>query len=836
MKRACSLLLNLTLWAALASPLLSGPETVSPYIMIDQFGYLPDAPKVAVLADPQVGFNATDQFTPGTTYQVRRWTDDMVVFSGAPMLWNGGITQASSGDRGWWFDFSSVTAPGSYYIFDVDQQLGSYRFDIRDDIYHDVLKAALRMFFYQRANEPKTAPYADPRWTDAAAFVGPNQDGEARNVLDPTNASTARNLTGGWFDAGDTNKYVTFANGVVHQLLTAYEINPGAFDDALNIPESGNGLPDLIDELKVELDWLLKMQNPDGGVLIKMGLANYENATPPSSITLPRYYGRVCSSSTISLAGMFAHAALVLQSFPSLTTYAATLQSSAVNAWNWYQTNPRSENCDNGEVLSGDADVSLHGQDQAEVVAAIYLYALTGNANYHTVVTAHYTVTQPYEDDSWSRYRPEQGDALLYYTTLAGANTTVKNNILTRKTNEAGYSHAYGMAPNADLYRAYMPDDQHHWGSNSIRANYGNTNLDLLVHNLDPTNHTDYRHRALAHLQYLHGVNPLHLVYLTNMYAYGAEFSANEMYHTWFSHGSIYDHALNSPNGPAPGYVVGGPNKNYGGGVSPPSGEPVQKSYLDWNTGWPENSWEISEPSISYQAAYIKLLSYFISAPGENKVRLSPRFFLSGAYENGQMHTALQSGGYLPLSQPYGIEPWHYTGPESVTRHTDQTVDWVLVSLRTDLSATATVSTKAGVLTANGYVVDAETGDALSFEVPPGPYHVVVRHRNHLDAISAETASLHTNASDADFTGSGDFSFGMHPIQDMEDGHFALWGGDGNANGMTTAFDFLHVWLPANGAPPGYEAGDFDLNGMVTAFDFLSVWLPANGTSTGVLD
>ena len=108
---------------------------------------------------------------------------------------------------------------------------------------------------------PKEKPYAEEPWTDGAAFIGPGQDKEARYVNDKENASMAKNLSGGWMDAGDYNKYVTFAGSAVHMLLTAYEQNPKIFSDDFNIPESGNGIPDLIDEVKYELDWIKKMQH-----------------------------------------------------------------------------------------------------------------------------------------------------------------------------------------------------------------------------------------------------------------------------------------------------------------------------------------------------------------------------------------------------------------------------------------------------------------------------------------------------------------------------------------------------------------------------------------------
>jgi hypothetical protein len=83
-----------------------------------------------------------ETFNPGTganQYQVRRWDNDAIVFTGTLQQWNGGATHTQSGDRGWWFDFSSVTTAGSYYVFDVANNIGSFRFDIGDNVYDEVL-------------------------------------------------------------------------------------------------------------------------------------------------------------------------------------------------------------------------------------------------------------------------------------------------------------------------------------------------------------------------------------------------------------------------------------------------------------------------------------------------------------------------------------------------------------------------------------------------------------------------------------------------------------------------------------------------------------------------
>src|SRR5208282_3751653 len=107
---------------------------------------------------------------------------------------------------------------------------------------------------------------------------------------------------GGWFDAGDTDKYVTFAAQPVHQLLTAYERHPAVFGDDTGVPESGNGVPDVVDEVKWEIDWLKKMQFDDGSVALKLGETVAVPASPPSSDSQPRFYVPACTSATIAAA------------------------------------------------------------------------------------------------------------------------------------------------------------------------------------------------------------------------------------------------------------------------------------------------------------------------------------------------------------------------------------------------------------------------------------------------------------------------------------------------------------------------------------------------------
>ncbi|MBP1995415.1 glycoside hydrolase family 9 protein [Paenibacillus eucommiae] len=589
--------------------------TLQKYMLVDQFGYRPGDDKVAVLVDPQTGYNSADAYIPGNTLEVRRVSDDHVMFTGSPTVWNNGATQSSSGDRGWWFNFSSVTAEGEYYIYDVQGSFKSYNFTIDENVYKDVLKAAIKTFYYQRIGTPHLPEHAGAAYADGAAFVGPHQDSQARNVFDRNNPATERDLSGGWMDAGDYNKYVTYTAQPVNELLSAYEQNQAIFTDDYDIPESGNGIPDVLDEVKWELDWLKKMQDSDGGVLLKVGVPSSggigEFANPPSAITSYRYYLPKASSSTIITSLNFAHAALVYRDFPSLKSYADDLQQRAIKAWDWYQANPKSDNADQGEIEAGDADMSIQSQAQIATVASAYLFALTGEAKYHAEFKNNYKTTWPLSDGYWGMYYGEQAEGVMFYTTLPNADPVVKAHILERRDVQ-DFDEAFN--DNDDLYRSFVPDFSYHWGSLQVRARLGATAYDFVQYEINPSKKDNYNKRAQNILHYFHGVNPTGFTYLTNMSEYGAESSISQIYHSWFADGSQWDLA-------PPGFVPGGPSTQYSGTSSPPLGQPMQKMYKDWNGiswEWPNNvdaSWEITENGIYYQAAYVKLLAKFVPAP-----------------------------------------------------------------------------------------------------------------------------------------------------------------------------------------------------------------------------
>ena len=615
----------------------SGAPDVSPFIVVDQFGYLPDMEKVAVLRDPQTGADAEQSFAAGSRYALVDASSGMEVYAGAPTPWNGGKEDPSSGDKASWFDFSSVTTPGSYYVLDIDNDVRSYAFVIADDVYADVLEQALRMFFYQRVGQEKTAEHAGAGWADTASHVGALQDHNARLFSDKDNAATERDLWGGWYDAGDYNKYTSWTAGYVENLLRAYVENPAAFGDDSNIPESGNDVPDVLDEAKWGLDFLVRMQEDDGSLLSIVGEAS---ASPPSSATGQSLYGSPNTSATLATAAAFAYGALVLaDQGTDFAAFAADLGMRAEKAYDWAEQNPSVvfKNNDSASGSSGlgagQQETDDYGRTAFKLDAAVQLFRLTGDAKYKTFVDANYQTSHLIAYGNYvSEWDVALQDALLEYTKAEGATPDIAETI--RGNYETGLAASVTIAPLSspeDPYFAYLKD--YVWGSNQTKAAKGNTFAAAVAHGVHPEYDADFMRGAARYIHYLHGVNPLSLVYLSNMNEHGAENSVNEFFHTWFADKSpAWDRVGVSTYGPPPGYLAGGPNPSYdwdgccpaGCGstennavctaesISPPKGQPPQKSYKDFNTGWPLDSWSISEPSDGYQIGYIRLLSKFV--------------------------------------------------------------------------------------------------------------------------------------------------------------------------------------------------------------------------------
>ncbi|MBS1518078.1 MAG: glycoside hydrolase family 9 protein [Bacteroidetes bacterium] len=748
----------------------SSPSVINNHIKVDQFGYRPGDEKIAVISNPQSGYNSNDPYLPGNVYQVRKWDDDAVVYSGNIAQWNSGATQTQSGDKVWWFDFSSVSAVGSYYIYDVQNKAASYRFEIGGNVYQSVLKQALRVFYYQRCGISKSLPFAGNGWTDTQCHKGNLQDTDCR-LYNNNNVSTSKDLSGGWHDAGDYNKYVNFTFEAVMDMLLAYKENPEIWGDDFNIPESGNGIPDILDEIRYELNWLLKMQNANGSVLSIVGVMNYSSASPPSADNSQRFYGPATTSASFTASSLFALAAIQFGSVGQ-TSFADSLKNAAVNSWNWGSANPSVTFYNSGIIGAGEQEVDSYERLVRKIAASAFLFHLTGNSVYKSFFESNYSQMHLLQ---WTYAYPFEGaqqNMLLYYSSLSGISSSVADAVknayrISMKTNNADNLPAY--LNKTDAYRAYLSNQNYTWGSNTTKARLGVMFKNMLTYKLDTLNKINYTNAALGIVNYFHGVNPTAFCYMTNMSAFGAENSVNEIYHAWFTDGSLlWDRVGTSTYGPPPAFIPGGVNPAYaldgccpsgcGGSnplcntslVTPPLGQPIQKSYRDWNTGWPQNSWTITEPAIYTQAAYLHMMSMFIDPSASVNLKVIIEGFYSLSDHRMNMRDSIRI--FLRNSSP----------PYALIDSSVTAVDSVLF-----------------------------TGEYDFPGVSNGAYYLIIRHRNSIETWSSVTHNVASgNILSVDFTDSFSKAYGNNTVQvDNSPVRYGIYSGDVNQDGVIDVSD-----------------------------------------------
>jgi len=630
-------------WIFLLPVALQAQPTM-PFIVIDQFGYLPHSKKTAVIRNPQTGFDNVQSFpAPGTIYQVVDALTDQPVFEGSPVQFNSGATDAASGDQIWWFDFSPVSTPGRYYILDVENDQKSYPFSINDKVYDEVLKHAVRMFFYQRAGHEKLAQYAGEGWADKASHTALARERNPEVSFDKDNgkAGTERNLLGGWYDAGDQHRYTHHIVGYIETLLLMYLEKPEAWADDYNIPESGNGIPDLLDEVKWGLDYLLRLQESDGSVISHVEVAH---SKPPSLATKASLYRLPSTHCTLGAVTPYSLGAYVFGQFPEFADYAETLKEAALKAWDWAHANQ-----DVRSIPDWHDQWNSKGMNQRRMRAAVYLYQLTGDTQYRDIFESGYRSGSNRFDlfsnngnsGGMNQYQFGQHFMLFYVLKIDGISTTVKNNIRAAfkysfDRNNGEYAYRIGR----DGYRSWIKD--YNWGSNQYKAAIGGTFYLYGEHSINPANDKINMDAAEDYLHYIHGVNPFGWVYLSNMDNYGTTRSLNEIFHSWFMEDSQnrWNNAKTSKYGPAPGFLAGGPNQFNNPAPEccltkcssfPERCEPVKylrtftnppaKCYADSNIGWPIETWVISEPSCGYQVEYIRLLSKFANRNQGNAIK-----------------------------------------------------------------------------------------------------------------------------------------------------------------------------------------------------------------------
>jgi endoglucanase len=558
-------------------------------------------------------------------------------------------TDTYSGDGYATVDFSTFSTAGDYYLYVPALNVRSYTFRISDDVYDVVGAASVKAYYFQRCNHDKALPFASDsllgypgiggQWVDGAchatdshAAAGPGS--AADGVLD---------VHGGWHDAGDYQK--TLWGRGVPQMLFAYEMSPGVWKDGqLNVPESGNGIPDILDEVRWELDFYVRMQRPDGHFMTSTKGNNPTVTSPPSASDEGRVYFDCTSPSgngwsgggvTIGVATgnavlALAHAAIVFRAIGQ-TSIGDGFAVAATSGWTWLNSYTAS----GGEKdLKAAAAAAVFRMDPTQTTAQAFADAFPWDTwdgmIPNTITPGEGTIST----GAWHYLLNSAGTAAVKAKIRVGV---LQGLVDPAFSADGPYGGMFGNSSNGWDWS---------WGSNRNQAFYG-VNLFMAARQGIVGSHTQAEILALAqkHVHYLLGLNPLNMVYMTNMAAYGGEHSSFQIFHSWFSftlndgdHGNatyngkpkgvdepLYPYnpsdSETSTYGPAPGFVPGGPNWYYDGSYVIPNRTYPAYAYRDfsvgcgWNgTNCTASSWEITEPDVGYQGPLVLLLSFVMSS------------------------------------------------------------------------------------------------------------------------------------------------------------------------------------------------------------------------------
>ena len=326
--------------------------TLSEAIRINQIGFYPNSVKQFVIVD-----------TEATNFAVVD-AKNRKVFSGA--LQDNGIWEAS-GEKVLLGDFTNLISEGKYMVI-VDDTINSYEFQIKKGVYNEALNASIKSYYYQRASMPIEEKFGGIYKREAG-----HPDDNCSFHPSSGRAEGTLNSPGGWYDAGDYGKYIVNAALSTGQMLQLLEQYPNAVaDGALNIPESGNGNSDLKDELKYELDWILTMQDEDGGVFHKLTSKNFSGFIMPNEFDLERIIIGKGTAATLNYAAVLAQASRLYKG--SNEVWSIKVLEAAKKAWDWAVKNPNVAYDKNPEdVSTGAYDDTIFTDDFYWAATELYL-------------------------------------------------------------------------------------------------------------------------------------------------------------------------------------------------------------------------------------------------------------------------------------------------------------------------------------------------------------------------------------------------------------------------------------------------------------------------------
>ena len=544
-------------------------------IRLNQVGFAPLQEMTATIVLPD---STVDPYA--TTAVITNAIDD-TVWIGVPAVT---MNNPVSGKRCQIIDFSALDEVGEYTMMVSNPSFSeAAHFIIKNHPYRELTRAALRAYYHQRASMATEEPYAE----GYARPAGHPDD----HVLVHASAATAERpegtviaSPGGWYDAGDYNKYIVNSGYTMGVWLMAYEFNRDYFDTLnLNIPVTGNPssvtppCPDMLAEAMYNIRWMMTMQDTDGGVYHKLTEPNFEGFIRPDQCKKPRYVVMKTTAATLDFAATMALAARVYAPYDS--TFCAQATNAAIRAYAWAQAHPEVYYDQPAMNKQFKPEITTGAYDDFDVTdeffwAATELHLLTKAKEYALDVIRYKSQIAGYLPAVWGNvgelamleilmhrdlyqgFPDEFQDALLHHL----------EPYLDEATTVSVFLSPYGNR-----------EEDFFWGCNSEGCCWRGVEC-LYAYRL--TGEERYRINAERCLNYILGQNATGFCYVTG-------FGTHPTSHP--HHRLSYSHA----KGTLPGFLAGGPNPARQDaetdGVKYPKNVPADESYLDYQPSYASN-------------------------------------------------------------------------------------------------------------------------------------------------------------------------------------------------------------------------------------------------------
>lgn len=429
-------------------------------------------------------------------------------------------------------DFSEIQTAGTYQAYVKDEAVG-HPIVIADDALEDATKASIKFFYFQRASMELTEEYAGIYAREAGH---PDTSVKYHASTGKTDTEATFNGSKGWYDAGDYGKYIVNSGITTYTLLQLYQHNKAYFETLnLNIPESGNKVPDILDEIRWNLDWMLTMQDEDGGVFHKLTTKQFAGMVMPAKATAQRYAIGKGIEATWNFAAVMTLASEIYKPFDS--EFAKACIDAAQKAVVWATANPYASYEQPSDVGTGTYTGAVAWA--AKMWTLIEMYRLSSNPDILDEIKELPVARRKASLPNW------QNSYLLGIYTIATNPDIFEKDLVDTATAiivETADSYLKGLDNNG--YGIALNKGDFNWGSNGTASNKGM----LLIHAYILTKDAKYLDAANGIVDYVLGRNPLDLSYLTG---YGVN-QVMKPHHRPSQSDGI--------DAPVPGMIAGGPN------------------------------------------------------------------------------------------------------------------------------------------------------------------------------------------------------------------------------------------------------------------------------------